>query len=60
MHKFENNIFDYQIKQGISNSLHVEILHTAKIIPPGGLSSGKNFDESAINLETYTIFMTVP
>ena len=47
--KFENNIFDHQIEQGISNSLNVEILHTTKIIASGGLSCGKNFDESATN-----------
>ena len=41
IHKFENNIFDYQIKR-LSNSLNVEILHTTKIIVLGGLSSGKN------------------
>ena len=59
MPEFKNNNFDHQLKWGISNSLNVMILHTAKIIATGGSSRGQNFNEFATNTKKSQKFITV-
>ena len=56
---FKNNTLDHQIKWGISNSLRVKILHTAKIIAADGSSRGQNFNEFATNTKKSQKFITV-
>ena len=46
---FENNIFHFQMKWGISNRLHIAILYIAMIIVPEASSCSENIDASKLN-----------